>query len=38
MATPYFGPGGQSMTLGKSEDKWAGVVAAEATIDVVNIT
>ena len=33
MATPYFGPGGQSMTLGKSDDKWAGVVAAEATID-----
>ncbi len=33
MATPYFGPGGQSMTLGKSDDKWAGVVATAATID-----
>ena len=30
---PYFGPGGQSMTLGKSDDKWAGVVASNATID-----
>ena len=30
---PYFGPGGQSMTLGKSDDKWAGVVAGNATID-----
>ena len=33
MATPYFGPGGQSMTLGKDEDKWSDVVAEAAHID-----
>ena len=33
MGTPYFGPGGQSMTLGKDEDKWSDVVAEAAHID-----
>ena len=31
--TPYFGPGGQAMTLGKDEDKWSDVVAEAAHID-----
>ena len=33
MATPYFGPGGQAMTLGKDEDKWSDLVAEAAHID-----
>ncbi len=33
MTTPYFGPGGQSMTLGRNDDKWAGVISTDATID-----
>lgn len=32
MATPYFGPGGQAMALGKDEDKWSDVVAEAAHI------
>lgn len=29
----YFGPGGQSVTLGSESDKWAGVNATDASID-----
>lgn len=33
MAIKYFGPGGQSVTLGSESDKWAGLSTTTATID-----
>ena len=33
MAIKYFGPGGQSVTLGSESDKWAGLSTMTATID-----
>ncbi len=33
MEIPKFGPGGKTMTLGRSDDKWSDVIAVNATID-----